>query len=482
MAFFVGSAVDIPAISSLCVYAGCSFLANYVLQFLLFVPFMVIDSHRIRSSRNAWTPCFYRHSTVTVEVEIPDVIDINPDDNPSPSTAIGTLTPTCNGTSSSTQSEVTDSYLSAILLPVMTKRVSRWAVILTFCITLSLSIYAIPQLSIGGDPENYFPDDSPALHSIEVISTIWNGAKFVEHDIVMKQQDFSQIAVRDTVYELMADLESQDDALDAVTNWLDEFELFLNETGLDLNDDALDSTAFYSELQAFSNGTYWDSEIVYDDPLSPTLIELTRFKLSAIGAPLYIDGYREYLVWNDIFHEYLPLNEDGYLFQKDALIGYFMNIILSLTASNMVAAGLGVFAVLALSTDLRMALFLLAMVSMIDLHLFGWMMAFSISLDGTVYVVLVMAVGLTVDYMIHITHSFAEAQPKGDRTKMDHHEIYRAKLKAALDSMGVSVWSVLRMIFYFDLNSNENTLIPFIQYLQQRRVDHVHRHSVFGGE
>ena len=42
MAFFVGSATDIPGISSFCVYAAWSFLANYILQFLLFVPLMVI--------------------------------------------------------------------------------------------------------------------------------------------------------------------------------------------------------------------------------------------------------------------------------------------------------------------------------------------------------------------------------------------------------------------------------------------------------
>jgi len=342
-----------------------------------------------------------------------------------------------------------------MLVPVMTNAVSRRAVIFAFLVTLSVSIYAIAfdQLSFGGDPENYFPDDSPALHSIEVISTIWFGAKFVDYDIVIKQADFSQIAVRDTVYELMADLESQDDALDAVTNWLDEFELFLNETGIALDVDALDSTAFYSELRAFSNGTYWDSEIVFDDPQSPTLIESTRFKLSAIGAPLYIDGFGEYLNWNDIFHQHFPFNsnDDGYLFHEDALIGYFMNIILSLTASNMVAAGLGVFAVLALSIDLRMALFLLVIVSMIDLHLFGWMMAFSISLDGTVYVVLVMAVGLTVDYMIHITHSFAEAQYYPIHY-YDHDAIYRLKLKAAIDGMGVSVWYYLHFMFSLDSN------------------------------
>ena len=35
MAFFVGSATDIPGISSFCQYAAWSFLTNYILQFLI---------------------------------------------------------------------------------------------------------------------------------------------------------------------------------------------------------------------------------------------------------------------------------------------------------------------------------------------------------------------------------------------------------------------------------------------------------------
>ena len=82
------------------------------------------------------------------------------------------------------------------------------------------------------------------------------------------------------------------------------------------------------------------------------------------------------------------------------------------TASNMVFAGIGVFSVLMLFVDLRLALFLLLVVSMIDVHLMGWMWAFDIAMDATAYVECVMAVGLTVDYVIHITHSIAEAQPQ----------------------------------------------------------------------
>merc|ERR1712083_1192110 len=66
-----------------------------------------------------------------------------------------------------------------------------------------------------------------------------------------------------------------------------------------------------------------------------------------------------------------------------------------------------------------------------------WMLG--LAMGGTVYIQCVMAVGLTVDYMIHITHSFAEALPEGDVSTMSHHEIYAAKLEIAMNSMGVSV-------------------------------------------
>ena len=99
--------------------------------------------------------------------------------------------------------------------------------------------------------------------------------------------------------------------------------------------------------------------------------------------------------------------------------------------------------VLIVFVDLRMALFLLVIVSMIDVHLMAWMWAFDISLDAISYAVLVMAVGLTVDYLIHITHSIVEAQPQADISRMSDQEIYASKLEIALNAMGISVWFVL---------------------------------------
>ena len=440
MAFFVGSAVDISAVSAFCVYAAWSFLANYILQFLVFVPLMVIDDRRIRKKRNFCCPCCYGHGV--------DELGIKGQSANSTSTKSMNISMKI---SSDLQCKVTancncgfiecaDSWLSKVLLPVMTNRISRLLVIVLFLCTLSGSIYVIPSIDTGTDPKTYVPDDSMVLDFMNTLDAVWSGSTIAEQDVVIQNQDFSDIAVRDTVYELISDLESQDDALGAVTNWLDEFEIFLNETGQEM--DTMDSSAFYSELQSFSNGTRWETEIIYDHPLNPKFIKMTRFKLSANAAKLYSDIWTEYESWNDIFDAHLPSNEDGFVFHTDSMPAYFQNIILKLTTNNMVFAGIGVFLVLLLFIDLRMALFLLVIVSIIDVHLMAWIWAFDIVLDGTSYIVCVMAVGLTVDYVIHITHSIAEAQPQGDISKMEHQEVYNEKLKITLNTMGVSVWYV----------------------------------------
>ena len=433
VAFLVGSAVDIPGVSAFCVYAAWSFLANYILQFLVFVPLMVIDDHRIRKKMNFCCPCCWSHGHH--EQEMADIVSAH-----STKTTNTSSDPPSTVDLEGDSKQHKDSWLSQMLVPVMTNRISRWLIIILFLCTLSGSFYVIPSISTGNDVQTYVPDDSMILDSLDVVDALWGGTKVIEQDIIIKNQDFSDIAVRDKVYELMADLESQDDALDAVTNWLDEFEFFLNETGQDMN--TMDSSEFHSELQSFSNGTRWESEIIYDDPLNPTQIQSTRFKLPAKGDPRFNDWYDGYMAWNDLFDEYLPSNDDGFVFHSDSMHSFSEHIILSLTTSNMLFAGIGVFSVLLFFIDLRMAVFLLVIVSMIDVHLMAWMWALGITLDGTSYLVCVMAVGLTVDYVIHITHSIAEALPEGDMTSRSHSESYSAKLKIAIKTMGVSVWYV----------------------------------------
>ena len=222
MAFFVGSAIDISGVSSFCIYAACSFLANYVLQFLIFVPLMVIDDRRIRKKRNSCCPCCCGYDDAEKAM-----VNIQSAGSSVPSNSRSSMT-----TSSELHIEPQSSILSKVLLPVMTRRIPRLLIITLFLCTLSASIYVIPSIRTESVAQNYVPDDSMILDFLETLDRVYSGDYVRGLDVVIKDQDFSDIAVRDTVYGLMADLEAQDDALGAVSNWLDEFELFLNETGL----------------------------------------------------------------------------------------------------------------------------------------------------------------------------------------------------------------------------------------------------------
>merc|ERR1712187_750492 len=91
--------------------------------------------------------------------------------------------------------------------------------------------------------------------------------------------------------------------------------------------------------------------------------------------------------------------------------------------------GLGELIVLMLMLDIRMALFIIVVVFMIDANLFAWMWALGISLEVVSYIILVMNVGLSVDYVIHITHAIVESPGAS----------YEEKLETSMSKMGVSV-------------------------------------------
>merc|ERR1711971_297711 len=114
-------------------------------------------------------------------------------------------------------------------------------------------------------------------------------------------------------------------------------------------------------------------------------------------------------MWNDLVDAYL--DGSGYAFIPYYCFSYWTTICVQLTVDNMLYAGLGVFCVLLLLLDLRVTLFIMLMVAMIDVHLFSWICLWGISLDNVSYTECVMAVGLTVDYVIHITHAICDAHP-----------------------------------------------------------------------
>eukprot|EP01083_Nonionella_stella_P019802 54950_1 len=97
-----------------------------------------------------------------------------------------------------------------------------------------------------------------------------------------------------------------------------------------------------------------------------------------------------------------------------------------------------------------MAVFIMCIVAMIDIHLFGWMWLMDISLDTLAYAQCVMAVGLTVDYVIHIVHALAEVEVPSKQSN-DGGLTFERRLNIALSTMGASVCKGAFTTFWVEL-------------------------------
>ena len=82
---------------------------------------------------------------------------------------------------------------------------------------------------------------------------------------------------------------------------------------------------------------------------------------------------------------------EGFLFHINFMYSYLASIIAILTIENLVFAGIGVFAIMAILMDIRMAILVTITIGMIDIDLIGWMVLNNVSLDSLSYAELVMA-------------------------------------------------------------------------------------------
>lgn len=174
------------------------------------------------------------------------------------------------------------------------------------------------------------------------------------------------------------------DAVGTSTNWLQEFAVWLTAKNMSMH--SLPSHAFYQELKAYTNtSSYWHDEIVYDDYDAPTLIEHTRFTMQISKESKVSKQYAEYLEWNAIVHEYVS-PQHGFAFVPEYAFAYLTNTIVRLTVFNMLFAAIGVFCILTIFLDLRLSLFIICIVAMIDVDLFGWMWLFGVSLHYVIHI------------------------------------------------------------------------------------------------
>lgn len=218
-----------------------------------------------------------------------------------------------------------------------------------------------------------------------------------------------------------------------VSNWLVSFEEFaMNKSGHKVSE--LTSASFYAYLRDYSlhdKYSEWGDELIFDDVNNPTKVIATKFYQNVLQPSAMRDSWDSRKSYVNIFYQHLDKNQ-GFPFILGWMFAYYSTVIEELTVLNMVYSSIAVFAVLCVVLDFRLATFIFLIICWIDVALFGWMYLVDSPLDSTTFIQCVMAVGLTVDYVIHMVHAIAYACPE-DRSS------YAPRLRMAFLGNGSSV-------------------------------------------
>ncbi len=172
MAFTIGSTTDLPAISAFCKFAAWSFLANYFLQFLIFVPLMIYENQRIQKGNNFCCPCCFKHTTDNNNNNS-DFSTVSLNDHDKKNREIKT--------DSESETEVNKFKIEYFLMrmciiPILSKRIGRWIIIFIFTAILYASIY------VSFDIQSYnLPQECDFTSQIEIKFTLESASQTINN-------------------------------------------------------------------------------------------------------------------------------------------------------------------------------------------------------------------------------------------------------------------------------------------------------------
>ena len=497
VAFAIGSFADIPAITSFCMYSTLCFGANYITQFLIYVPIIILDERRIKQNRNCCC-CCYTHTNNYKKLKNVEIYPENSSgfENSNETSAMRKKKRNANNLSaavkgyntldsakmnSKTEQIMMDGDTTAtltsdsndgkwahlvfdyIIIPLLSRRIFRLFIILIFVAACGFSIYALKFIDSSSDNSNYAPDDSFSLDYLEESEKAFKDEALSKGYIIMLNENFADDIIRNHSLTFINEFEDRNYSGNAdghiigkVNHWLYEFESYLNDTynisSYKEFSKFYNESTFYYYLQEFANNSnletdykQWQTEIKYgdyDDNGNPTIVKATRWTVDmskSTDMKIIWDIRQD---WNRILRDNMNYNgvssdEAGFVFEETFGLAYFITIVVNLTIKSVLFSGAGVFVVLLCLVDLRMAIFCIIVIFMIDIDLVGWMIVFDIAIDPLVYVSLVVAVGLTVDYVLHISHAIeGAAELVGSDWNADN---YSKQIRLAMSDMGIDV-------------------------------------------
>ena len=296
-----------------------------VSQFVVFVPMLVYDERRIKSKRNfclccikhkQFTPDFSKARSTSVKAaEMMASYDNSRIDSPS-NKSITTNTTTTNNNNNNKNNDndnniiaptmtdtisidntdnstnrnrnrntnTKDAFLAKIkieyvlthyLVPILSRRLYRWIIIIIFLLLFTMSIISLQWLKTETDVTTLVPDDSFVLDYIDLQGKGFGAVTFSTLRFIIENRDFSENKTQIQVGDMIDIFENNftsdiGEIYGSMSQWVDDFDMWLDDNhNITAKDIAIlgDSEMYYDYLQSFANDSdykTWDSEILYN--------------------------------------------------------------------------------------------------------------------------------------------------------------------------------------------------------------------------
>eukprot|EP00752_Nemacystus_decipiens_P008590 g7670.t1 len=428
-AFLLGSQSALPAVQYFCLYASVSILFDFFLQMTAFVAVLTMDANRQKAGRVDCCCCFTSKKYLAQQEEgIRRGVDLTPGNTIVPTAAAiaGTTVTPAGGIEHDVKAEVHElsrigKFMKDKYAPHLLSGKGKAVVLLGSAALLAAGIDGVVKATQGFDVLDLVPDDhysrdyTELTREYEVDISEW----YVPLNIVTREVDYADVTVQAEILDTDQRMLEEEYVVGPLDSWLSSFIEWAGasteySTNVGMSGDYMvynDRATFYSAVAEFvvdGDNARFESDVVFNDDGTILISRSDLYLIDLTDTTKNVDalkGSRD--VVDETALDPKPFAFSGVFVFSESFVVIYKELLTSF--------GLALVAVLALSLlvlgKVTVVLLVCLTVFIIDVELLGFVYHWGLDVNTITVVQLIMAVGLVVDYMVHIVHYFLHQDP-----------------------------------------------------------------------
>jgi len=385
LAFGVGAVTAMPGLQSFCVCTALGLASIYTLQLGWFVAWLALDEQRIQEERNGFAPCVRHHKNRTED----------------------------------SQEQETGSrwYLMSWYRSLLSSSLSKVVIVTISLCCLAVGVWGATLIRHKFNPLLLLPSQSYLSHFIAVNDEYFSSYTAWSAEVYTGSFNHSDLARLDSLVTNLHTLKEQQLYIQDYNCWWTHFNTFIQHKtnfsswkDIDNPEDfpiVLSDFLFSVHGSRFKINFQFSEELLCNKP-APNILA-TKFDIKYFP----FDGPEEHVPAKDHIDYLISQSglQDAFSFVKiyaawetDRIIGFEL-------WRNMGLAILCVFIItLILLANLKICLMVLGIVILTLTDIVGFLHFWSITIDIISCINIVIAIGLCVDYSVHIAHAYMLAK------------------------------------------------------------------------